>query len=68
MANRRNALLVPGAEQALDQFKAEIAKEFGAGLNADDTSKSNGSVGGEMTKRLIKQAQQQFNSTGKQDK
>ncbi len=66
MANRRNALLVPGSEQALDQFKAEIAREFGAGLNADDTSRSNGSVGGEMTKRLIKQAQQQFNNKSEQ--
>ena len=60
MANNSNQLLVPGVEQALDQMKAEIAREFGVNLGADTTSRSNGSVGGEITKRLVAQAQQQF--------
>ncbi|KZZ83567.1 MULTISPECIES: alpha/beta-type small acid-soluble spore protein [Bacillaceae] len=55
---RTNKLLVPGAEQALNQFKMEVAQEFGVSLGKDTTSRSNGSVGGEMTKRLIAQAQQ----------
>ncbi|MGD6817476.1 small, acid-soluble spore protein, alpha/beta type [Metabacillus sp. 84] len=55
---RTNKLLVPGAEQALNQFKMEVAQEFGVSLGKDTTSRSNGSVGGEMTKRLITQAQQ----------
>jgi hypothetical protein len=54
----RNQLLVPGAQQAVDQMKYEIATEFGVNLGADSTSRSNGSVGGEITKRLVAQAQQ----------
>jgi hypothetical protein len=49
----RNKLLVPGSESALEQMKEEIANEFGVQLGADTTARANGSVGGEMTKRLI---------------
>ncbi|MGC4378040.1 alpha/beta-type small acid-soluble spore protein [Fictibacillus sp. Mic-4] len=55
-----NQLLVPGVEQALDQMKNEIASEFGVQLGADTTSRANGSVGGEITKRLVAMAQQQL--------
>lgn len=62
MSNRnnsgRNQLLVSGAEQALDQMKYEIATEFGVQLGADSTSRANGSVGGEITKRLVQMAEQ----------
>lgn len=60
MANSRNKLLVPGIEQYLDQVKYEIAQEFGVQLGSDTVSRANGSVGGEITKRLVKQAQAQF--------
>jgi Small, acid-soluble spore proteins, alpha/beta type len=64
MANRsggnRNQVLVPGAEQALQQMKNEIATEFGVQLGADTVSRANGSVGGEITKRLVAQAQAQL--------
>ena len=65
MANSSNSnqLLVPGAQQALDQMKTEIAQEFGVQLGPDSTSRSNGSVGGEITKRLVQMAQQQFSGT-----
>ncbi|MEC1262402.1 alpha/beta-type small acid-soluble spore protein [Bacillus swezeyi] len=63
---RTNKLVVPGAEQALDQFKLEIAQEFGVQLGSDSVARSNGSVGGEMTKRLVQQAQAQMN--GQTDK
>ncbi|SDZ12824.1 alpha/beta-type small acid-soluble spore protein [Bacillus sp. 166amftsu] len=56
----RNQLLVNGAEQALDQMKYEIAQEFGVQLGADATARSNGSVGGEITKRLVALAEQQL--------
>jgi small acid-soluble spore protein A (major alpha-type SASP) len=56
----RNELLVRGAEQALDQMKYEIAQEFGVQLGADTTARSNGSVGGEITKRLVAMAEQQL--------
>lgn len=55
-----NKLNVPGAKQALDQMKYEIAQEFGVQLGADASSRSNGAVGGEMTKRLVAMAQQQL--------
>ncbi|MDN4072823.1 alpha/beta-type small acid-soluble spore protein [Fictibacillus terranigra] len=70
MANRgegnRNRLLVQGAQQAIDQMKFEIATEFGVQLGADQTSRANGSVGGEITKRLVATAQQQLSGFGGQ--
>ncbi|MFC7440623.1 small, acid-soluble spore protein, alpha/beta type [Laceyella putida] len=57
---RSNRLLVPGAAQVLNQFKEEIAAEFGVNLGSDTTARGNGSVGGEITKRLVAQAQQQM--------
>ncbi|WP_280768668.1 alpha/beta-type small acid-soluble spore protein [Salipaludibacillus daqingensis] len=59
--NSSNQLVVPGVQQALDQMKYEIAQEFGVQLGPDATSRSNGSVGGEITKRLVQMAEQQFN-------
>ncbi len=55
-----NQLLVAGAAQAIDQMKFEIAQEFGVQLGADTTSRANGSVGGEITKRLVALAEQQL--------
>jgi small acid-soluble spore protein A (major alpha-type SASP) len=63
MANQggnRNKLLVSQANQALDQMKYEIASEFGVQLGADTTARQNGSVGGEITKRLVQMAEQQL--------
>ncbi len=57
-----NRILVPQANQALDQLKYEIAQEFGVQLGADTTSRQNGSVGGEITKRLVSFAEQQLAS------
>jgi hypothetical protein len=57
MANS-NQKLVNGAAGALDQMKYEIANEFGVDLGADTTSRANGSVGGEITKRLVQFAEQ----------
>jgi len=55
-----NQLLVPGASQALNQLKYEIAQECGVNLGPETTSRANGSVGGEITKRLVALAQQQL--------
>ena len=41
-----NKLLVPGVQQMLDQYKYEIAQEFGVTLGSDTTARANGSVGG----------------------
>jgi len=61
----RNKLLVPGSANALNQMKEEIANEFGVQLGADTTARANGSVGGEMTKRLIAMAEQQLGNSQK---
>ena len=53
-----NQILVNGAQNALDQMKYEIASEFGVNLSGDTPSRLNGSVGGEMTKRLVVFAEQ----------
>ncbi|MFC0274451.1 small, acid-soluble spore protein, alpha/beta type [Metabacillus herbersteinensis] len=56
--NNNNQLVVPGAQKAIEQMKFEIASEFGVNLGAETTSRANGSVGGEITKRLVSMAQQ----------
>ncbi|EDL65336.1 alpha/beta-type small acid-soluble spore protein [Bacillus sp. SG-1] len=58
--NSSNQLVAPGAQQAIDQMKFEIASEFGVQLGADTTARANGSVGGEITKRLVQMAEQQI--------
>lgn len=54
----------PQAKAALDKFKYEVANEVGVnlkqGYNGDLTSKQAGSVGGEMVKKLIAQAESQM--------
>ena len=48
--------LVPGAKNALDQFKMQAASEVGVnltnGYNGDLTSKQAGSVGGQMVNNM----------------
>ena len=48
-----NKLIVPGSKEALENMKYEIARELEITLGADTTSRLNGTVGGEMTKRLV---------------
>ncbi|HWL25277.1 MAG TPA: alpha/beta-type small acid-soluble spore protein [Ureibacillus sp.] len=55
-----NKLVFPGAQAAVDQMKYEIAQEFGVQLSADNSSRANGSVGGEITKRLVQMAEAQM--------
>ncbi|PYF09058.1 alpha/beta-type small acid-soluble spore protein, partial [Ureibacillus chungkukjangi] len=45
---------------ALDQMKYEIAQEFGVQLGPEASSRANGSVGGEITKRLVQMAESQL--------
>ncbi|MGF2615214.1 alpha/beta-type small acid-soluble spore protein [Rossellomorea vietnamensis] len=62
-SNNSNQLVAPGAQQAIDQMKLEIASEFGVQLGADTTARANGSVGGEITKRLVQMAEQQISGS-----
>jgi len=53
-----NKTLVPGAKQGLDKFKVEVASSLGlknyeAADKGDLPSRDNGSVGGEMVKRMV---------------
>jgi Small, acid-soluble spore proteins, alpha/beta type len=58
----RNKLLVPGAENALEQMKQEVANEIGVQPGADTTARANGAIGGQMTKRLVAMAEQQLSN------
>ena len=44
---------VSGSKKSIDRMKYEIANEFGVNLGASASSRDNGKVGGEITKRLI---------------
>ena len=46
---------------AVEQMKYEIANEFGVNLGPDATARQNGTVGGEITRRLVKMAQTNLN-------
>ncbi|MBK5241385.1 alpha/beta-type small acid-soluble spore protein [Clostridium sp.] len=54
-----NKTLVPQAREGLNKFKMEAAQEVGVslknGYNGDLTSRQNGSVGGQMVKKMVEQ-------------
>lgn len=60
--------VVPGAKQAIDKMKYEIANEFGVTMGPDATSRANGSVGGEITKRLVQMGEQHLGGSNYQAK
>ena len=59
-----NKTLVPEAKEALERFKMEAANEVGVnlkqGYNGDLTAKQAGSIGGQMVKKLIENAENQM--------
>ena len=59
---KENKFVVPGAKQAIENMKYEIASELGITLGADTSSRLNGTVGGEMTRRLVKLGEQMLQS------
>jgi hypothetical protein len=65
-----NRAEVPQAREALDRFKMEVASEIGVplkqGYNGDLTSKQNGSVGGEMVKRMIRKQEESMSGSSSQ--
>ncbi len=63
--SRSNNLIVPQANQALQQLKFEVAQELGIQIPADGyygnmTTRDAGSIGGNITRRLIQMAEQQL--------
>ena len=63
MNSQNSKMVVPGAKQAIEKLKYEIANEFGVNLGPDTTSRANGSVGGEITKRLVKLGENQLSGS-----
>ena len=63
-----NRTEVPQAREALDRFKMEVASEIGVplkqGYNGDLTSAQNGSVGGEMVRRMIRKQEESMSGQG----
>lgn len=62
MANSNNyKKVVPEAKDALNKFKYEVASEVGVnlkdGYNGDISAKDAGKIGGQMVRKLIKQAE-----------
>lgn len=68
MNSKTAKMSVPGAKQAIDRMKYEIANEFGVNLGPDATARANGSVGGEITKRLVTLGQNQLGGSYNQTK
>jgi len=58
---RSNRALVPEAKDALNKYKMEAASEVGVnlsqGYNGNLTSRQAGSVGGQMVKKMIRDAE-----------
>lgn len=66
-----NKLLVPEAKAAMDQFKQEAAQELGIqvptnGYMGDLPSRINGSIGGQMVKKMIQAYEQSLSGQQQQ--
>lgn len=63
---RSNRIEVPGAKEAMNKFKMEVANEVGVnlknGYNGDLTSRQAGQIGGNMVKKMIHQAESQMSN------
>lgn len=59
-----NSMSVPEAKSAMNRFKMEVANEIGVplsdGYNGNLTSAQNGSVGGNMVKKMIEAQERQM--------
>ena len=64
MTQNRNTANVPESREALDNMKYEVAQEMGVnlkkGYNGDLTAKENGTVGGNMVKKMIEAQERQM--------
>ena len=61
-----NSMAVPEAKSAMNRFKEGVASGLGVnlkdGYNGDLTSRGDGSIGGEMVKKMIMKQEQQMSS------
>ncbi len=62
MSSGNNKVIVPEAKEGLNRFKMEAARDVGVnlkeGYNGDLTSRENGSVGGQMVKKMVEAYEQ----------
>ena len=58
-----NKLVTNSSKQLIDNLKYEIANELNIKLGPNTSSRLNGTVGGEMTKRLVNLGKQYYNNT-----
>lgn len=56
----KNKAATTPANGGFNQMKYEIASELGVNLGPDATARQNGTVGGEITRRLVSMAQSQL--------
>ncbi|QQE80748.1 alpha/beta-type small acid-soluble spore protein [Alicyclobacillus sp. SO9] len=66
---KSNTPIYPGALKALEQFKYEVASELGINPPQDGywgtmTTRDTGSIGGNMTRKLVALAEQQLSNRG----
>lgn len=59
-----NSLVVPQAQMALERLRFEVAQEHGIqlseGYNGNLTTRDAGTIGGNITRRLVQIAEQQL--------
>ena len=58
-----NKLVTNRSKEVIENLKYEVARELGITLGADTSSRLNGTVGGEMTKRLVELGKQYYQNT-----
>ncbi len=69
MPKKKNSSMkvrVPGSSKSIEKMKYEIANEFGVNLGGNASSRDNGLVGGEITKRLVENGMGKSNSNNSQ--
>ena len=60
-----NKLITNRSREVIENLKYEIANELGITLGADTSSRLNGTVGGEMTRRLVELGKKYYQNTNK---
>ena len=63
-----NKMIAPTSKEAIERMKYEIANELGVTMVHNATSRANGSVGGEITKRLDQMGEQNLGGMNYQSK
>ena len=53
------------SKSAIEKMKYEIASELGVNMGPDATSRANGTVGGEITKRLVQMGEDKMNGSSR---